>query len=163
MLEKYMESDQYYEMIEEIVEENEEFKKVHDEFSRALDNLNLDRKNYDTIDHPAIGMMTEARDIAYKKGFQDGVRLIMECMSSDNSQSHQTVKVNSMMEDKDFREVWNCMAGAHNKLMDLLAARGINLDIVKELVEELESASAAYGTTMTRLQETGNKGGVQYE
>lgn len=154
MLDLYMKSDEYFNMIEKAVDNTDVFKAISNEFKDALDKLNLDLKTCDTIDNPAIMMTCEARELGYKKGFQDGVKLTVDCVSSGRSPK-ATVDFNSMMENKDFRKAWDLKLEAHNKLMDLLAASGVNLDTVKVNVEELERTAVDFGITMTKLQAGG--------
>ena len=82
MLNEYMKSQQYSDMIDGIEDGDERYEAHQKEYLDALERLNLDLKTVDSIDSPATLMMIAAKDAAYKKGFQDGVRLIMECMSS---------------------------------------------------------------------------------
>ena len=84
MLSRYMQSNEYSEDIEAVVDENPEFKEKEKEFLEAVKSLNLNVKTIDLIDRAAVFMMITARDLAYRKGFHDGVNTIVECTSGHN-------------------------------------------------------------------------------
>ena len=91
MLSKYMKSNEYYAEIEKAIEESPEYKAQDKQFVDALDSLNLGQKAYNLIDDSATLMMAAARELAYTKGFQDGVNLIVECTSGHNKADNELI------------------------------------------------------------------------
>lgn len=85
MLNEYMNSDEYCDMIDHVTDESKKYKANEKDYLDELEKLNLDKDTYYSIDTAVTFMVCATKDAAYKKGFQDGVRLIMECMSSGNS------------------------------------------------------------------------------
>ena len=81
MLDVYMKTDEYIYAIEKVVNDNPEYKAMETEFLSILDRLGLDSKTYSLIDDQVIQMMYTARDIGYREGFRNGVRMIVECVS----------------------------------------------------------------------------------
>ena len=82
MLNKYMKSNEYYEEIEKAVDANPEYKAQEKVYLNSLESLNLGKEAYNSIDASATLMMASARELAYKKGFHDGVKLVADCMST---------------------------------------------------------------------------------
>ncbi len=82
MLNEYMKSDEYVEMIDSTTDRDDSFNASKKKFLDELYKAKLDKETHDSIDSAAFFMRLIAQDTTYKKGFQDGIRLIMECMSS---------------------------------------------------------------------------------
>ena len=79
MLDLFMTTETYYTMVESKVDEQPKFKALLREFDGALGKAKLSKDEYDEIDNAAIVLAYTARDMAYKAGFEDGVRFIMDC------------------------------------------------------------------------------------
>ena len=101
MLDRYMESDEYCKEIESAVDANPQYRAVEKEYLEVLKNLNLDMETYDLVDRAAVFMMMAARELAYKKGFQDGVNLIVECGSGTSKANDELVNWFIKIVEKD--------------------------------------------------------------
>ncbi len=82
MLDDYMKSNEYSDMIEKTVDRNKKMVALGKKFHNALDKLGLDFKDYNSVDCAFSEASCMERDLAYKTGFQDGVKHITECISS---------------------------------------------------------------------------------
>jgi hypothetical protein len=76
LLDKYMQSDEYFTEIESAVDANPHYKAKEKEHSGTLKSLNLDRETHYSVDGAAMQMMMAARELAYRKGFLDGIKLM---------------------------------------------------------------------------------------
>jgi len=82
MLDSYMRSGEYEEMITASVDNTEKYKAVEKEFVVALDKIGLDSNTYDSIECPVVAMTYTARDLGYKKGFYTGMKFVLNALSS---------------------------------------------------------------------------------
>ena len=77
MLEAYMKSDEYLNMIEKAVDATNEYQSQDEKFEKILSEYCTDPIAYDVVDSAVSLLMMSARELAYKKGFQDAVKLII--------------------------------------------------------------------------------------
>ena len=156
MLSKYMESNEYFKDIEAAVDENPEYKEKERIYLDALKALKeeygFDNMVYDSIDNPATGIMVAARELAYKKGFQDGVLLVAKCMSARRNNTEKGMDYNQALKREDYRQAWDMKSNTHNKLMDLLIDHGVDLDIAMKAVEAYGDGLEAYTLISSRME-----------
>ena len=135
MLSRYMQSEEYTRDIEAVVDVNLEFKVKEKECLDLLESFNLDRKTYDSFDFAVTFMMIAARDLAYRKGFHDGVALVSSCVSSGSGKSDPDF--GKAWKHIEVKEAWDRKAKIHNQLVDLLVDKGMDEDTTVSTVDEL--------------------------
>jgi hypothetical protein len=147
MLNNYMKSYEFDEEMERTVNNTPEIRAKEKIFSELLDGLNLDIKTYDSIDDAAIQMMISARELAYKKGFQAGVSLIVGCTAEHNNHNVES----GIWRVPEVQQAWDRRAITRNNLVDLLIDKGVNetaaarmVDKVIENVEEFHTMAKKY-------------------
>lgn len=150
MLNNYMKSNEYHAEIEKVVEESPEFKKWDEEYTAALDRIVPNNNLHESIETPATLLMVAARDLAYKKGFQDGVLLVADCIS-ERSNADKGIDYNQAMACEDYKQAWNLKAAAFNRLMDLLMDHGVKSKEAKKVVEEYNDSVSLYTSISNKL------------
>jgi hypothetical protein len=91
LLDKYMQSDEYIKEIEAAVDSNPDFRAKEKIYLDTLKSLNLDIDTYDLVDMEVVQLIEAARELAYKKGFSDGVNLVAGCVSRSSKTNDELV------------------------------------------------------------------------
>ena len=85
MLELFTKSDEYLSMIAKKVDDQPEYKALLRNFDDALSGLGINVKGLNPVEGTATTLAYTARDMAYKVGFEDGVRFILNCAAGGAS------------------------------------------------------------------------------
>ncbi len=150
MLKDYMKSNEYSKKMDRAVFKNKMYKAEEKKYLEVLDGLNLEFKARDNVEL-AVGLMESAiTDLAYEKGFYDGVELMAYC-SADGKTGKSKMSYNQALLREDFKQAWDQKADAFNKLMDLLTDHGVSSDKAKKTLFEYYNGVKAYEMLADKL------------
>lgn len=91
MLDKYTKTNEFAEEIGEEVLNNPVYKADQKEYTTALERLLPDFEDYDTIDELVNQMESITMELAFKKGFQDGAKFVIDCLAANRT--YQTTEL----------------------------------------------------------------------